>query len=53
MSSVSSSVGPDRPFLLTVVGLVLYRVWLFFGDGVLVICVRGLLPVWVLVLHGV
>ena len=45
ISSVSSSAGPGRPFLLTVAGFVLCRVWLFFGDGVLVICDCGLLLV--------
>ena len=46
-----SSAG--RPFLLVISVLVLGELWLFFGGGVLDICVCGLLLVWVIVLRGV
>ena len=46
-SRVSSA---GRPFLLIMVWFVLCGLWLFFGDGVLVICVCGRLLVWVVAL---
>ena len=45
-----SSAG--RPFLLVISVLVLGELWLFFGGGVLDICVCGLLLVWLVVLCG-
>ena len=41
-----------RPFLLIMSVLVLGELWLFFGDGMLDICVCGLLLVWLVVLCG-
>lgn len=51
MLSVSTSADPGRPLLLAVAGLSLCMV--FFGGGVLVSFIRGLLLVWVLVLRRV
>ncbi len=45
-----SSAG--RSFLLNISVLVLGGLWLFFGDGVLDICVCGLLLIWLVVLCG-
>ncbi len=45
-----SSAG--RPFLLNMSVLVLGELWLFFGGGMLDICVCGLLLVWVYSLCG-